>query len=447
MQRFTELPPELVARIIELSATLSDPTDPLEVRRGRRLLDSASLVHSTWAPVAQRLLLGPDPVRLYHRREYGPFADLARHRLAKLPRLVHRIDLELWGEDQDDDLALVLRACDALEELVVTYVERVHLDQVAAGPNLAALSFRQCTLVSTFYPLLEPPPDLPLAPPPSFAALTALDLRLCSLRRDFLPFSLHPDSHPLPNLQHLLLHTGSHDQSSATIRALVRSVAPRLHSLSLDATAEVVLFPQDDGDSSGSAFELAFPSLRALGLYWDAAHSWLAGTRFLLGAGVGGGSEGAHARSAPPPPYLHVALYPAGLDALRATLLSLFESAELRAGMRWRAVEHVRAEGTLRDLDGFGEDDGDGEVEEEQGEDEDDLGAGEHASASGRPTAALLDAAKAAGVDFLIEQPPSCSDDPGAVEMQRATFARGFGTSWWRFVREVERDEVRQAAP
>jgi len=135
MQRFTELPPELVARIIELSATVSDPGNPLEVRRGRRLVDSLSRVHSTWTPVAQRLLLGRDPVRLYHRREYAPFARLARHRLAKLPRLVKRVDLELWGEDQDDDLAHVLRECDGLDELVLTYVERVHLDQVAAGSS------------------------------------------------------------------------------------------------------------------------------------------------------------------------------------------------------------------------------------------------------------------------------------------------------------------------
>ncbi|GAA5906918.1 hypothetical protein JCM8208_003709 [Rhodotorula glutinis] len=448
MQRFTDLPPELVARIIELSATLSDPADPLEARRGRRLLDSLSCVHSTWTPVAQRLLLRPDPVTLYHRREYAPFAHLARHHLAKLPRLVHRVDLELWGDDQDDDLAAVVRSCDSLEELVLTYVERVHLDQVAVGPNLASLSFRQCTLVSTFYPLLEPPPDLPLPPAPTLAALTSLDLRLCSLRRDFLPFSIHPESRPLPHLQHLLLHTGSHDQSPSSVRALVRSVAAGLHSLSLDATAEDILFPHNGEHDSSTTPTLAFLSLRAVGLYWDAAWSRLAGTRFLLGAGVGVG-DGPRAAPPPPPPYLHIALYPAGLDALRATLLSLFESAELRASMRWRAVEHVRAEGTLRDLDGYderGSEDGDEVDEGDDEHDELELGTRERATATGRPTAALLDAAKGAGVDFLIEQSPSCSDDPGAVEMQRATFARGFGTSWWRFVREVERDEVRPAA-
>ncbi|GAA5932854.1 hypothetical protein JCM3775_002257 [Rhodotorula graminis] len=451
MQRFADLPPELVARIIELSASPLDPADPLEARRGRRLLDSLSLVHSTWTPVAQRLLLAQDRVSLYHRREYDPFAKLARYPLAKLPRLVKRLDLELWGDDQDDDLAAVLRECDSLDELVLTYVERVHLDQVAVGSNLAALSFRQCTLVSTFHPLLEPPPDLPLPPPPSFAALTSLDLRLCSLRRDFLPFSAHPDCRPLPHLQHLLLHTGSHDQSPSSIRAFVRSVAAGLRSLSLDATAEDILFPRNDERDSSAPPGPAFPSLRTAGLYWDAAWSRLVGTHFVLGAGEGEGvGEGARAR-APPPPYLHIALYPAGLDALRATLLSLFESAELRAGMRWRAVEHVRAEGTLRDLDGHDEQDDDEREEQVQSEDDEeedelDVGASERATATGRPTAALLDAAKDAGVDFLIEQPSSCSDDPGAVEIQRATFARGFGTSWWRFVREVERDEVRRAA-
>lgn len=255
----------------------------------------------------------------------------------------------------------------------------------------------------------------------------------------------------MPNLQHLLLHTGSHDQSTSTVRALVRSVAAGLHSLSLDATAEDILFARDDDSDSCTTAELVFPSLRVVGLYWDAAWSKLAGTRFLLGAGVGG-IEGARAQAArPPPPYLHVALYPAGLEALRATLLSLFESAELRAGMRWRAVEHVRAEGTLRDLDGFEDRDEDEDAQDDDEQDDDgpldELAAGERAGSDARPTAALLDAAKAAGVDFLIEQPPSCSDDPGAVELQRATFARGFGTSWWRFVREVERDEVKRAAP
>lgn len=297
--------------------------------------------------------------------------------------------------------------------------------------------------MSSSFPLLEPPPSAPLPPPPHFTALTSFDLRLCSLRRDFLPFSLHSSHRPLPNLQHLLLHTGAHDQSPGTVRALVRSVAPQLRSLSLDATAEEIVFGHGGGDGAeGSAPR--FPALRALGLYWDAAYSRLVGTRFLLPPLPPASS--ARAAPAPPPPFLHLSLYPAPstLPALGATLLSLLESAELRAGMRWRRVEHLRAEGTLRDLDGFAGDEAD---EEDEGEG---ARAGE-ARPGERPTDALLRAARDAGVDLLIEDaPPShAAGEEGEQpqpESQRATFARGFDTSWWRFVREVERDDVRRAA-
>lgn len=53
--------------------------------------------------------------------------------------MVNRIDLEWWGEEQDTELAAVLQACDGVEELVLTYVERVHLEQVATGPSASSL--------------------------------------------------------------------------------------------------------------------------------------------------------------------------------------------------------------------------------------------------------------------------------------------------------------------
>ncbi|BGP43679.1 hypothetical protein JCM10449v2_007724 [Rhodotorula kratochvilovae] len=401
MHRFADLPPELAAHIVRLSALPADPDNPLE-----------------------RLLLGPDPVRLYHAREYAPFAALAGGPGARgdgLPRLVNTLDLELWGEEQDDELARVLGACEGLEELVVTYIERAHLEDFAAGPNLAALSFRQCTLVSPYYPILSPPPDRPPPTPPSFASLTSLDLRLCSLRRDFLPLSTTHS--PLPNLAHLLLHTGSHDQSPSAVRALVRAVAPQLRSLSLDCTAEALLFPPAEAGADAHAHALVLPQLRTLGLYWDAAYSRLAGASLLL-------PPSAASPTPPPPAYVHLALYPAALPALRAALLALLEG----AGTRWRGVEHFRLEGTVRDLD---------RVEERRSDNDDDEEE-DTETVRENPTSAILRAARKAGVDLLIEEAPT-DDAEGIDGPQRATFTRGFGTSWWRFVREVEQERVQLA--
>ncbi|GAA5819950.1 hypothetical protein JCM3770_006092 [Rhodotorula araucariae] len=425
MQCFGDLPPELVAHIVGLSATPTDPSNPLECRRARRHLGALSLVHSTWTPIAQRILLGVDPVRLYHAREYSPFAALAcgpHARWGGLPRLVKSLDLELWGEQQDNALAAVLRACESLDELTVACVDRAHLRDFAVGQNLAALSFRQCTLVSDYFPLVDPPPSNPLSPPPSFASLTSLDLRLCSIRRDFLPFSTHPMHRPLPNLEHLLLHAGSHDQSTATVRALVVTAAPSLRSLSLDYTAEGLLFPAaTDADIPA----LQFPRLRTVGLYWDAGYARIAGSALLA---PGPGHPALPAR---PPQYVHLALYPSGLRALRAALVALLASGDVP----WRSVEHVRVEGTLRDLDRSGEGSDDDEDEEDRVERVRDNDVRDEREL---PTDAVLRAAGVAGVDLVIEDAP-CQ----GVHAERATFARGFTTSWWRFVREVQRERVK----
>lgn len=279
--------------------------------------------------------------------------------------------------------------------------------------------------MSAWFPLLDPPATLP-SPLPVFASLTRLDLRLCSLRRDFVPFSLADRPYrPLPNLQHLLLHTGMHDQSPATVRALVRSVAPQLRSLSLDYTADEMLFPPfEDGES------LAFPQLRTLGMYWDAAYSRLVGlSRFVLAPAT---SSDPSSRT-PLPPYLHVALYPAALDGLRATLVSALESRSMRASMRgWRAVECLCVEGTLRDLDLTREEwEGVGMADDELDE--------VRAREDDKPTQALVDAAEAAGVRLVLE--PALGDSEDGRGPKRATFERGFGTSFWRFVGEVEMED------
>lgn len=277
--------------------------------------------------------------------------------------------------------------------------------------DLASVSLRQCTLVSFFYPSLDPPADQ-LPPLLSYSSLTRLDLRLCSLRRDFLPFSFDSTYRPFPSLQHLLVHTGSHDQSPTTIRSLVRSVAAQLRSLSLDHTAEEVLYPPHTDTTP-----LDFPTLRCYGLYWDPAYHSLVGSSLFT-----------HSATRSPPPFLHLALYPAALDSLLATLESLFSNREFR--WAWRGVEHLRIEGTLRDVDAV-------EMQEPDSDEEEDAGV----MVAGGRIDALLKLAKEAGADVLVEER---GEDSGPAE--RATFRRGFGTSWWQFVREVEEERVQYAS-
>lgn len=366
--------------------------------------------------------------------------------------------------------------------------------------ELASLSLRQCTLVSSYYP--GPPPELPSSripprlaqPGGAFGALSRLDLRLCSLRRDFLPLESLQSSPGLllPNLRHLLLFTGSHDQSPKTVRALVRSVAPQLRSLSLDYTAYEILFSSDN-DPGAEALEdenrpmrpLEFPSLRCYGTYWDAAYHTLVGLPIALPALTiphrTGRTESPTREPPTGPSYLHTALYPAQLESLAATLESVFTNPELRAANAWTGVEQWRVEGTLADLDLVDQDE---EEEDEEGDDDDDdgpdmqerdesddevdaaggLGTGRRARRAGssapppplsrrresRITSLAQLARSHANLDLKIE-PSGSGGDPIEEEgsraaggrrqpLQRATFERGFGTSWWRFVDEVERE-------
>lgn len=307
----------------------------------------------------------------------------------------------------------------------------------------------------------------------------------------------------MPQLRHLLLFTGSHDQSPATVRALVRSVAPRLRSLSLDYTAWEILLPAFDADSLEQPLEL--PSLKTYGTYWDAAYHTLVGLPLALPAlAAAAATPSVHrALSRPKPnqsvPFIHTALYPAQLDSLAATLQSVLTNPELRAAGAWAQVERWQVEGTLRDLDelerererdrareaadwgeeevGVGEDEGSDAAEDEEEEvflaeadSADEEIAAEDAARRPRPhnrrrprraglrapsnrIAALEQLARSeAGIDLRVE-PSAASEGSRAGEsnqdgqpeqpaVQRATFERGFGTSWWRFVDEVERNEA-----
>ncbi|KAG0659307.1 hypothetical protein C6P46_005237 [Rhodotorula mucilaginosa] len=509
LARFSELPDELLRHVILLSAEYDHrPADPLSRRRRRVQLESLSLVCLQWRTLAQRALLGSGPtrpVRIYHAKQLVPLVELLEQPEQGLGPLVSHLDVQLWGEPQDHRLLTTLRACTRLEELCLTHLERVRLDEVASGSELASLSLRQCTLVSSYYP--DPPPELPSSripprlaqPGGAFATLSRLDLRLCSLRRDFLPLefllqsSSSSSSSPpalLPNLRHLLLFTGSHDQSPKTVRALVRSVAAQLRSLSLDYTAYEILFPDNDSRAEEAVEDkgerpmrsLDFPTLRCYGTYWDAAYHTLVGLPIALPALTiphrTGRTESPTREPPPGPSYLHTALYPAQLESLAATLESVLTNPELRAANAWTGVEQWRVEGTLADLDLVDhedeEDDEDDEPDMQERDESDDEGdaaggleTGHRARRAGssapppppplshrresRITSLVQLARSHANLDLKIEPPGGSGGDPIEEEgsraaggrrqpLQRATFERGFGTSWWRFVDEVERE-------
>ncbi|GAA5883080.1 hypothetical protein JCM3774_000571 [Rhodotorula dairenensis] len=512
LARFAELPDELLRHVILLSADSDRDAgaDSLRRRRRRRQLESLSLVCSHWRALAQRALLDVTPARpiqIYHAKELAPLVDLLQSPAQAIGPLVSHLDIQLWGETLDSDLVTTLRACVRLEQLCLTHVERVRLDEIATGSELASLSLRQCTLVSSYYP--DSPPALPsaripprLSEPGAFSSLSRLDLRLCSLRRDFLPLELLVGSPRalLPSLRHLLLFTGSHDQSPRTVRALVRSVAGQLRSLSLDYTAYEILFPlcEETGlEEQGGGARLEFPSLRCYGTYWDAAYHTLVGLPLALPAlspsrtsrgPVSPAESTRHQSEHRAVPYLHTSIYPAQLDSLAAALETVITNPELQAANAWTGVEQWRVEGTLRDLDlaevpedEDGDDDfvdapSEGETDESDDEsgrdDEDGFGS---TTASGRlneaghrgqraptflprqrdsRTASLVRLAHAhARLNLQVESSGTTDSDPdsggnaeqadhhrGPVEPLRATFERGFGTSWWRFVDEVERE-------
>ena len=137
LARFSELPDELLRHVILLSAAYDDhPADPLSHRRRRIQLESLSLVCSEWRSVAQRALLGSGPARpiqIYHAKQLVPLVELLEQPEQGIGPLVSHLDVQLWGEPQDHQLLTMLRACTRLEELCLTHVERVRLDEVASG--------------------------------------------------------------------------------------------------------------------------------------------------------------------------------------------------------------------------------------------------------------------------------------------------------------------------
>lgn len=270
-------------------------------------------------------------------------------------------------------------------------------------------------------------------------------------------------------------------------------MAPQLRSLSLDYTAYEILFPDDDsraeeaGEDEGERpiRPLDFPSLRCYGTYWDAAYHTLVGLPIALPALT---TPHRTRRTESPtrepptgPSYLHTALYPAQLESLAATLESVLTNPELRAANAWTGVEQWRVEGTLADLDLVDhedeeeeeDDDNDPDMQErDESDDEGDAAAGfgtghraRRAGSSAPPpppplsrrresriTSLVQLARSHANLDLKIEPSGGSGGDPIEEEgsraaagrrqpqLQRATFERGFGTSWWRFVDEVERE-------
>ncbi|GAA6060796.1 hypothetical protein JCM10212_005445 [Sporobolomyces blumeae] len=218
------LPPELISHVLYLACAsdcpLDDPpSEAIERRRRWRTLNALSLVCSTWRIVAQRLLFGDGHVRTYHARELDPLVDLVVGRTEQaITTHLRSLDLTMWGESLPDRLVELLRLCTGLETLVMEHVDRVRFDHVVCSPNLRSFSARQCTFISStpFSSTPSPYPSLHV-----FPSLRSLDLRLNSFRRESLPTRVGA----FPNLNHLLLFTGSQDQSEKTVKAFLRAVA------------------------------------------------------------------------------------------------------------------------------------------------------------------------------------------------------------------------------
>ncbi|GAA5961614.1 hypothetical protein JCM21900_002824 [Sporobolomyces salmonicolor] len=433
------LPPELVAYILSVAAAASSSSasdDPvLRRRRRRRTLNSLSLVCSAWRPIAQRLLLEDGAVQLYFEPALARLSALVLGvQEQQIARWIRSLHVTLWGESQPDELVQLLTLSEGLEELVLEHVDRVRLDQVATGARLESFSARQCTFVAPCPPESSPSRD---PAPTIYPSLRSLDLHLCSFRRDSLP----SDTASFPALQHLLLFTGAQDQSTSTVERFLHAAAPRVRSLSLDQTAwDALLPPEEPGGGGGYGEEdeeergsprpspslaALAPHLRTYGLYWDAAHRTLVGAPLLT----------ASSRAAPPPPYLHLSLYPSALDSLLGAFSALFPSPSSSPGVpsppaaaahaSWRAVEHLRLEQTFRHLaldDQEAHLDADSAVHADE-----DADADADTRLLRRFTAPCTDA----GVPWTVD---------GAE--QRGTQDRAIATSWWRFVRAVERGRV-----
>ncbi|GAA6034671.1 hypothetical protein JCM8097_001109 [Rhodosporidiobolus ruineniae] len=436
-------------------------------------------------------------VRVYHDRQLARLADLVLEETEEgwkrkpeegLTRLFRRLNVELWGDECPPELVALLQAAEGREEVVLSCVEGVRFDEIAGGAeHLRALSARQCSFsrlrAFSSPSLSSPSPSLPS--PGAYAALRSLDLRLCTLRRHSLPLpslslsSSSPPTSPLPNLQHLLLHLGSEGASWSSlsfVRSFVRSVAGQLRAVSFDHLAFGAVFsPPPLGEGEGGEAEegaeerVEFPQLRLYGLYWDAAYLSLVGSSLFFPSSASSSSSSASSSDAskpptPLPPFLHLSLYPlpSALPILHGQLCDLFSAPSAACegdkgeapGWSWRGVEQVRIEGVLRDLDEFDapfpadEED----LQDEEGEDGREEGGEDAPPPPGLRVGKvehLLRLAAAAGVDCRIDAAPRASTRGGEAEEgdgeveegkegeERATFQRGFGTSWWRFVREV----------
>ncbi|GAA5830112.1 hypothetical protein JCM11251_006882 [Rhodosporidiobolus azoricus] len=476
MSLLHSLPPELVNHILVLSIlpTNASNPDPLTRRQTLRQLHSLSLTCRAFRPLAQRELLrlahrDGETLKAFHAKEFGRFCSVvleedeegkfSRKEEEGLAKLFRQVDVELWGEDAPEDLVQALKACEGREEVMLACVERLKFEEVALGENLTALSARQCSFVGPPPPCSSPPSPPPLLPPlptPLCPALRSLSLHLVTLRRSSLP--LNP-SRSLPNLRDLLLFLGSPsslssgDQHFPTIRSFIRGVAPQLRALSVDHTAfEYALKPEREAEGEEP---LAFPNLRIYGLYFDAAHLSLVGSSLFFPSPSPSLDKTSissfRTPLLPTPPNLHPSLYPSpfALPVLEGLLASLFETAEGAVRWAWRGVEEFRLDGLVRDLDtDWTGDTEEGDEEEEEVDEQEEEEGGEANNTrvaeetEGPRLTHLLSLASAAGIPCTIDsRPPALPlpDDGRAGErLERGTFKRGFETSWWKFVKEVE---------
>ena len=228
----------------------------------------------------------------------------------------------------------------------------------------------------------------------------------------------------MPTLHHLLFQTGAQDQSTKTVRSFLRAATPRLKSVSLDQGAWDILVDPLNGTPPPL-------NLTTLGLYWDAANLSIVGSPLLLPPPPSSAGSPSHSNFSPPP-YIQLSLYPSAILPLLSTFSSLFQQASKSGLWTWRNVEHFRFEQTFRQLD-FESDVP--SSDEEEGEEEE-LGEGREAGREREdPNEKLL--------RKFVELPRSVGIKCSVDEIEeRGTKERGFGTSWWRFVRKVERGEV-----
>ncbi|GAA5905977.1 uncharacterized protein JCM6883_002510 [Sporobolomyces salmoneus] len=452
------LPPELVSHILTLSVPPVDPLDPLSRVSRSRTLTSIALVCSSWRIVAQRLLLDDGRVAIYHSKELQPLLDVVLgvgSGLEGISKLLRSLELTLWGEDEER-LTKLVGMCEGLEELSVEHVDRLRFDQVVT-PNLRSFSARQCTFISSEpFTYSSPYPSLALYP-----NLKSLDLRFNSFRLNSLPLQLAS----FPTLQNLLCFVGSQDQSSKSIQAFLKMIKGQLKAISVDHQAWNLLFsPSNSSFDSGETDSevppdpphLSLSNLRILGLYWDAAALDLVGSELLLPPPSPSSSP--YPSSTPsslskstststskwskftPPPYLHLSLYPIAIPSLLATMTSLLEGNKDNAATRWgwKKIHHFRFEQTFKQLSLD-------EVEEEDDQDvlasdSDDVEEGDAADGEGRGGRTTNEVL----LKKFMELPRKAGVENVTVDEseERGTKERGFRTSWWRFVRDVEMGNV-----